>query len=312
MVWRVGPNFLRNEREHRYGYAGSSSFWYRHTRPLSAIAVSGLVVVLAVVVAFFATLVYAKVDAGRPLRSEVATDTTVAGSEGGAEPDPPGPAEPAQPSPTIASSGVLTNDVISSKLNESVWAVSTRDPVGQVVEGSAFSAGSAGGRSLLITSLSVVRAATREPAPPIQLRQGGRTVEATLWTWQEDRDLALLVTGANSPGLPMAAASATKPGDRVYTLTPGRALTLGIVTGVGADGIDHNIFVDNSLQGAPLVNQRGEVVAVASLAYNPGGRGSTTLFVGVPVALACERVLVCGGGNTAPDSPAATTSTTRR
>lgn len=276
------------------------SFWGRHLRPPSALVLAVVVTVVAVTVAFVATVIYANVDAGRPLAPETAAPPPTS-------PDPqPGVVEPeaGEPTPTTTPE-ILTPELIAEKLRESVWSVSSFDVAGGRTEGSAFVAGSFGGRTLLVTSLSVVGAATREPAPAITIGQDGRSADATLWTWHEESDLALLVTDLSSPGLPLGIGAPVERGDRIYAMAAARPLSPGIVTGVAADGVDHNIFVEAPLQGAPMVNERGQVVAVLSAAYNPGGRATTTTFVGVPIARACGPVLDCGGGNVDPESPGA-------
>lgn len=315
MVWNTDPtSFFRSRRDDRPGERGPSydsfrgSVWRRHLRPPSALAVVVMVALLAMVAAFVATVVFANIDAGRPLAQEdpiASVPTTVPATPGEATvPTPGGVGTPGTPA-------ILTNELIEQKINSSLWLVSTRTEVGAAIEGSAFTVGSFGGQTLLLTSLSTVRAATRTPAPEISVSQGSRTVVATLWTWEESRDLALLTVSAGSPSLTLGNSAAVQRGDRIYTGAPARAMTPGIVTAAAADGIEHNIVIDGLLEGSPIVNQRGEVVAMASAAYNPGGRGTTTVFVGVPIALACERVLRCGAGNTEPSSTPSPTTTTR-
>lgn len=266
------------------------SFWHRHLRPPSALAVAVLAVLLAAVVSLVTTLVFASVDANRPLETSLTDQPTSTGVPGTAVTVP----EPVTAPPSTLPSGALTNDALAEKLNASVWLVNTRNEAGEAVEATAFVAGSFGGQTLLVTSLAVVEAATRLPAPEITVRQDGRTLRATLWTWQEGRDLALLTIAANSPGLPLAPEVTPAVGDRLYTLSTGRPLAPGIVTGVTPAALEHNLLTDGVLQGAPLVNQRGEVLAMASTVYDPTGRASTTIYVGVPIRLACERLLRCG------------------
>jgi S1-C subfamily serine protease len=269
-----------------------------------------MVSLLAAVVAFGATLIYASIDAGRPLETEV-----VAGEqapEGATTLPPEPPTLPPDDGPTTTQAPeILSPEELASKVAASVWAVRTLDPVGRSVQGTAFVAGAFGGQTLLLTSHALVRAATQAPAPTITVAQGGRTVEATLWTWHEDRDLALLVIGGASPGLQWAPSTPPlAPGDRLYAGTTSRGVSPGIVTAVAEGAIEHNIYTDESLQGAPLLNQKGEVVAMASQAYDPNGRATTTIFIGVPVRLACERVLRCGSGNTAATAEPETPTTT--
>jgi hypothetical protein len=268
----------------------------RRFRPPSAFGTVVILIALAMVVAFVATLVYAAVDAGRPIAGG---PTTIPGSAN------------TTPTLVIAEPQVTTTeppkdlppDELAKKLAASVRTVNTMDEAGQPLEGTAFVVGAFGGQTLLLTSLGLVRAGTRAPAPPITV---GDNRQATLWTWQEDRDLALLTIPGTIESLPWVnAATPPKAGERLFSSTGDRLLT-GMILGVSLTGIDHNIFVEDKVQGAPLVNQKGEVLAMASRVYDPDGKGTETLFTGVPINLACDQVLRCGGGNTAP-----TTSTTR-
>ena len=249
-----------------------------------------------------ATLVYATIDAGRPIA-------------GGPTTLPSGPTE-STPSvaitePQTTSTKVPENlppEALTAKVSASIRLVKTLDEEGRPVEGTAFVVGSFGGQTLLLTSLALVLASTRAPAPTIML---GDTRQATLWTWQESRDLALLVIPGSIESLPWVDAAGTpKPGDRLFTVKDGKLVT-GVILNSSLTGIEHNVFVDDKLQGAPLVNQKGEVLAMASRAYNPDGRGTETVFTGVPIALACDQVVRCGQGNTSASSaPGSSTSTT--
>jgi hypothetical protein len=264
-----------------------------------------LAAVLAAIAALVTTMVYASVDARKPLVNE---PTTVVRSE----------ARSPRPSlsderPTVTRAPVeLTPEQLHDKLAASVRTVRTRNEAGEPVEGTAFVAGAFGGRTLLLTSLAVVRAATQVPAPPVVV---GQNREATLWTWQEDRDLALLTLGGNIETLPfVSSASGARVGDKLYTLS-GDRLVSGTILATGTTAVEHNIRIDDAMQGAPLVNQKGEVVAVASRVYDPGGKGTESLFIGVPVGMACEQVLRCGEGNVAPKAEqdkAGSASTTTR
>ena len=231
----------------------------------------------------------------------------------------PPTSEPAGPTTTKAPE-ILNPEGIAKKAGPSIWSVSSLDDAGRPVEGSGFIAGSFGGQTYLITSLSIVRAATRIPGPDIVVRNGGTEVRATLWTWQEDRDMALLVTGRTAPSLSWADGDpAAKPGDKVYVLGgSGGAAVAGVVSSVSATSIQHNIFIDERRQGAPLLNDRGQILGMVSLALTPGAGATDTTFYAVPIAAACDRVLACGTGNAAvpttvaPTGINATTTTTSR
>jgi S1-C subfamily serine protease len=236
--------------------------------------------------------------------------------------DPAGPQRPenANPVPTPATVPattttkleVLSVEALGRKVAPSVWRVSTMDEAGNPVEVSALVAGSFGGQSFLLTTFSALRASTKAPGPEIVVRNGGSQTTATLWTWQEDRDLALLVIPRVAPPLQWVADNhAAKAGDKVFVGAEGTGLVQGKVTSVSSTGIEHDILIDGLRQGGPLVNDRGEVLGMASSAYNPGGVGTDRIFIAVPIRDACEQVLSCSSGTPAA-APSATTGTTRR
>lgn len=283
----VRPAVARRYRRRR-------NFWQRHFAFTAAVVVTAL----ALIVAFVSTLVYARVDAGRTITTEPSTI-----------PRPPSTRATADnPESGVARAPEILNESdLAKKTAASIRTVRTQDESGQPVEGTAFVAGSFGGQTLFLTSFAVVRALTKAPAPPITL-EGSRQV--TLWTWHEEKDLALLVVPGGIETLPWA--PAVRPGDKVWAAGAGQKLAVGVVTAAGADGVEHNIFVEGGRQGAPIVNQKGEVVAMASAAYNPGGKGTDTVFMGVPIRSACERVLRCGDSNTQPTTPTSITPATTR
>ena len=260
--------------------------------------------ILAIITAFVATYVYASMDASREIVSGDAPDTvpiprvTLSGDSDG-------------DTTTTKVPELLTDDELASRVAASVRAVITRDEAGQRVQGTAFVVGSFSGQTYLLTSFDVVRASTKAPGPGIQL-DGGQN--ASLWTWQEDRDLALLVVNGQIESLPWATAPPAK-GEKIWAGGAGQKLTAGIVLATSDTGVDTNIFVDDVRQGAPLVTQRGEVVGMASRIYNPNNRGTDSQFIAVPIKLSCDRLLRCGGGSTQPgqtNANAVTPTTARR
>ena len=82
---------------------------------------------------------------------------------------------------------------LTGRLDGSVWFVETLDENGAPAVGSAFVAASDDTQSLLVTSFGAVAAATTQPAPTISVRSGDETLEATLYNWDPEHDLALLV-----------------------------------------------------------------------------------------------------------------------
>jgi len=279
-------------------------FLRRHFWPPSALGVVVMSVLISALVGFTGALIYTSADNANIAAVDPADQTRIAPTI------PP----TTEPTPTTAPPEVLTPAGISQKLGPSVWTVSTLDESGRAVEGSAFVAGSFGGQTFVLTSLAIVRAATRIPGPDIVVRNGSSQVNATLWTWQEDNDLALLVTGRAAPSIPWADGNPElKPGDKVYVLAGAAgAPVAGVVSAVSPASIQHNVAIDERRQGAPLLNEKGQVLGMTTLAVAPGLTPAAGTFFAVPIKAACDRVLACGGGTTsvAPTGINATTSTT--
>lgn len=291
----TGPRPRPMDRREREG-----PFWKRHFWPPSLLGGVALALVLAVVVGFVGAFIYTRSEIVPAEKvTTVTTTTTEAPSEAG---------------PQAAATTVpeLTADGVAKKVGQSVWSVNTLDEVGRPVDGSAFVAGSSGGQTFLLTSLALVRAATRIPAPVVTVRNGGTQLDATLWTWHEERDLALLAIPRTVPSLLWATgAGAARAGQKVYAATgSGGGVTPGLIVGASAAAIEHNVFVDGNRPGGPLLNARGEVLGVLSRDYDPAGTATDRSFFAVPVAAACEKVLACGVTTTT--RPRGSTTTTRR
>jgi S1-C subfamily serine protease len=198
--------------------------------------------------------------------------------------------------------GSETATRLLDKVKQSVWFVRTLDEAGQPSVGTAFVVASDAEESFLVTSYTTVRAATRRPGPEVVVRQGDDEMKATLWTWQEERDLALLIVNrGNTSKLTWAESNpAIKLGERLFAVSglggAGGAISQGLVVDVSSVGIQHDVPIGAAFQGGPLVNSNGEVLAVASRSYAPLGFTSESVFFGVPVRMACEKLLRCPGG----------------
>ena len=279
--------------------AGRDSFWRRHVWPPSILGVAIIVLVASVATGFCGGFVYTQTGGGKVELQDPA---------GPVRPDNANPVPTAPPStgPTTTKLEVLSVEALGTKVAASVWRVTTMDEAGKPVEVSAMVAGSFGGESFLLTSFAAVRAATKSPGPEIVVRNGRTQSAATLWTWQEDRDLALLVVPRVSPPLPWAGEnSVSKAGDKVFVAAEGTPLAQGKITSVSSTGIELDVVIDGLRQGGPVVNDRGEVLGMASREYNPGGVGTDRIFIAIPIRNACEQVLSCSSGS-APSSPSTT------
>lgn len=191
---------------------------------------------------------------------------------------------------------------LTGRMQGSVWFVETLDENGAPSVGSAFVAASDDAQSLLVTSFGAVAAGTTEPSPTITVRSGEESFEAELYNWDPDHDLALLILprGGLDP-LPWADddAMAHLVGERVWAVEGiggnGVSLSPGSVIDQSEVGIQHTAALNAAFRGGPVVNGRGEVVAIASIAYAPLNYATGDVTFGVPVQAACERVLECTG-----------------
>ena len=205
----------------------------------------------------------------------------------------------------FAASGETLASLLESAA-PSVWFVSTLDQAGQPSVGSAFVAFSDSEQSFLLASFHTVRAATQSPAPDITVRKGDDQIRATLTSWDPGNDLALLTV--DRPSLPALRWAPTDPplqiGDRVFVVSglgaAGGAISQGFVADVSATGIQHDSPVGAAFQGGPLLNSKGEVVALASRAYSPLGFAPEAVFFGVPIRTSCAAVLRCPDPSTQP------------
>ncbi len=195
-----------------------------------------------------------------------------------------------------------TLEALVEKVKDSVFFVSTLDEAGQPSVGTAFAVASDSEQSLLVTSYATVKAATRQPGPALKVRQGDTEIKAELWTWHEERDLALLVLAKGSvPRLKLASNDPPiNTGERLFAIsglgTAGGAVAQGFVADVSAAGIQHDAAIGQAYQGGPLVNSEGEVVAVASRSYAPLGFSTDGVYFAPLVSAACEKVLKCPSG----------------
>lgn len=189
------------------------------------------------------------------------------------------------------------------KAGPSVWFVLTRDPDGQPQVGSAFVVAADAEQSYLLTSLHVVRASTTRPGPEVRVRKGDQELNATLWTWDEERDLALLVIRRpNQPRLPWAPEDpALGLGQRIFVVGgvggENASVTQGFVVDVSAAGVQHDAGVSGAFEGGPVINSNGEVVGVATSTYAPLGFRSEDVTYAPHIRNACEHVLQCPGGD---------------
>jgi S1-C subfamily serine protease len=206
-----------------------------------------------------------------------------------------------EPIKELRASGATLKSLVD-KVKDSIYLVETQDEFGRAQVGSAFVVTSDAEKSYLVTSLSVVRAATRKPGPAITVRKGDERTDATLWTWHEERDLALLIVNKGSlPRVKWAAADdVPQYGERIFDVAgvggAGGSITQGFVADVSASGIEHDAAVTGPFAGGPILNSKGEVLGVGTPGYMPLGFTSDRVTFAPYIRAACEKILKCPAG----------------
>ncbi|MDP9452898.1 MAG: serine protease [Actinomycetota bacterium] len=189
-----------------------------------------------------------------------------------------------------------TLEQLVERVSPSTFFVTTLDEDGAPSVGSAFVVFSDAEQSFLLTSFATVRAATRAPGPEVRVRQGDEELVATLVSWEEARDLALLTIPRGGVER-LAWAGGTRTGERVFSISglggAGGSASQGLVGDVSAAGIQHDTPVGMQFQGAPLVNASGEVVGVSSRTYAPLGFTPQAVYFAPPIGDACIELLAC-------------------
>lgn len=258
---------------------------------LIPLAVVLLVLVAAGLGAFIwtATYVHSVASGAQLSRSPAKT-----GGEAGGPPSPTSPT-------TLAA--------LLDKVHGAVWEVNTFDANGQPSIGSAFAVFSSSDQTLLLTSYAVVSAATFQPAPSIDVRQGSVSKPVTLRTWDAVHDLALLVLEeGNQSVVHGSAVNPPQPAQQVYAVSgaggPNGSITTGKLSPAStAAGLVDDAPQQNASRGGPLVDVNGSALGVDSLAFMPPQptTSSPGAHFAVPVQDACTEVLVCPG-DTFPSS----------
>ena len=193
---------------------------------------------------------------------------------------------------------------LSQVFSPSVYSVVTLDDQGRPSVGTAFSVVTDGNESLMLTSYTTIRAATRNPAPPITLRKNGAPdLPASLVSWDAEHDLAVLrVAKGNVPVIDWATDDVLSQSlaSRIFPVSGtggnGATLTSGTLIDQSQAGFQHTAPLGTDFQGGPIVNADGKVLGVSSLSYSPLGYDNGEIHFSPAVSMACAKVLQCGSG----------------
>jgi S1-C subfamily serine protease len=298
------------------GMVRDGGFWSRIV-PRTALGLAGVLFLMSIAAAFTGAVLYAYYES-RQEQTEQEVEEFVAGFADELE----------AAKQIIAQEGQRARDEVRGELEElekfaasggtltalleaarpSVWFVSTLDDAGGPAVGSAFVVFADSESSFLLTSFTTIRAATVQPAPAVEVVKGDERLEATLFNWDEELDMALLrIPKANLPALEWAPPDpGPRVGDRVFVTSGfgsgGGAISQGFVADVSIAAIQHDAPVGAAYQGGPLLDSNGQVIGMASRRYSPSGFDPLAVFFSPPIRAACETVVQCPSGT--PTAPA--------
>ncbi len=188
---------------------------------------------------------------------------------------------------------------LPSQIGPSVYQLRTTNERGALVAGTAAAVAKHQGGTALVTSYSLVKSGTITPAPGIELVKGDERIPATLWSWDAERDLALVIVDVELPRLVFASEAelTASVGSKIFAMsgTGGQGATAspGTVLDRSAWGLQHTAAIGELFAGGPLVDSDGKLIGIASVSYAPlGFTGGDVRFAPDLTGL-CARLLNC-------------------
>lgn len=199
-----------------------------------------------------------------------------------------------------ASRGITrqTNEVASllAKIGPSVAYVLGQDATGAPATGSGFVVTSTPAETWVITNWRAVAGAAATKAP-VRVRVGPGEQEGQVWSWDERRDLALVII--KTPSLPVLEWAQGDPeiGSRVWAVgsSPGKlksAASSGYLLDIAPDGVLIDADFPVSSLGGPVLNGEGKVIGVLTANYAPEGYPPSQGWA-VPIRLTCQKIIKC-------------------
>lgn len=194
--------------------------------------------------------------------------------------------------------GSQTNEVsrLLERIGPSIAYVAGADAAGAPGGASGFIVSATNSESWVLTVFKPVAGSAAQKSA-VRVRIGSTDREGTVWSWDEGRDLALVIIKVGN--LPVLEWEKNDPpvGSLIWAVgaAPGKlraAASQGYVLDNGQDGYLVDADVANSSAGGPLITREAKVLGVLSINYAPGGYPSSKGWV-VPIKLACQKVLRC-------------------
>lgn len=194
--------------------------------------------------------------------------------------------------------GNQTNEIsrLLEKVGPSMAHITGTDAAGAPGIASGFVVSSTNNDTWVITVFKPFAGSAAQKTA-VRVRIGNADREGTVWSWDEGRDLALVILKVGNQPVLEWERSEPPIGSLIWAVgsAPGKlkaAASQGYVIDSGPEGYLVDAGVANSSAGGPLITRDGKVLGVLTLNYAPGGYSASEGWV-VPIRLACQRVLRC-------------------
>ncbi|MFV0525333.1 MAG: serine protease [Acidimicrobiales bacterium] len=184
----------------------------------------------------------------------------------------------------------------------SVWRVETRGQDGELRLGSAFAVAKMESGTALLTSYELVSASAVAPAPPIEVVKNGQRYPAQLWSWDAERDLAIVRVDIDVPVLEIATHADLDrlTGLRLFAMSGvggrGSSAVPGVIVDLSDQGVQHTAPVGTLYQGGPLLSSDGRVIGLATTHFRPYGVDPGAVGTAPGIDQLCGSLLNCGTG----------------
>lgn len=181
---------------------------------------------------------------------------------------------------------------IAALVEPSVLTISAGDALG-----SGWVAHSDESGSDVVTNFHVVADAWDAGVATVDVRIGDLIIKGTITRVAVNDDLAVIHVAARLPALQRAASRPQLAQSVMAVGSPlglGGSVSIGVISGFrsvdGSDYIQFSAAISPGNSGGPVVDARGQVLAVATAKF--AGPGVEALSLAIPVQTAC-RVVVC-------------------
>jgi hypothetical protein len=185
---------------------------------------------------------------------------------------------------------------VVSPVAPSVALVESRSLDGKTTIGTATAVGNNGDGTYFLTGLEAVRAATASPGPEIVLRKGEGKWTASLVSWDEELEMALLVSDAPLQAAPFSPVEdlGILTGAPIFALSAlNDSVSPGAVITVTRDGFRHTGVIDADFIGGPILDETGKIVGFATRDYSPDGIQGGRLPWAPTIPQLCKTLVSC-------------------